>query len=80
MKINWERIWIDFDNWLSDFGRESCPSCGKLKKDYPDWTEQQKKIQQLVNKQYLFFLHLKNLISSQHSCDNCKHTFNPSCE
>jgi hypothetical protein len=58
MKINWGEILTEFDNWLSDFGRESCPTCNKLIKDYPDWVEQQKKIQQLVNKQ------LKRLISS----------------
>lgn len=50
-KISWIRVWDNFEKWMIE--REDsgyCSKCGHLT-DYPEWEEQQKKIQQLVSRQ-----------------------------
>jgi len=52
-KVDWERFWAKFDKWcqLKD---KICPkyiTCRET--DYPDWSEQRKKIQQLFEKYVL---------------------------
>lgn len=49
-KINWKEIWSDFDKWIDNHKRPCCDKCGKINYNHPEWEDQQKKIQQLVNK------------------------------
>lgn len=50
-KIDWEKIWKKFNNWIDRRDAPTCPKCGCSNYNYPEWDEQQKKIQQLINKQ-----------------------------
>jgi len=43
----WAKVWERFDHWCNLRDRK-CSKCGRSVKDYPDWTEQQKKIEKLV--------------------------------
>jgi len=51
MRIDWERVWKGFERWLKNREDGVCSKCNHMLSDYPDWEEQQKKIQQLVNNQ-----------------------------
>jgi len=51
-KINWEKIWRDFNNWMEH--RESpdpCQNCGHIERNDPEWPEQQGYIQGIVDQQ-----------------------------
>lgn len=50
-KVNWRRIWADFDKWCQTYLNEKCSSCGRLHHEFPDWPDQKRKIQRLVNAQ-----------------------------
>lgn len=49
-KIDWKRIWSDFHDWLNEL-EIVCEHCGSSDDCYPDWDEQEMKIQELVNAQ-----------------------------
>lgn len=51
-KIDWKKVWRSFNSW-TDAAQRPCPckECGHDKSEMPDWEDQKKKIQQLVNKQ-----------------------------
>lgn len=51
MKIDWEKVWKDYNDWFEQFGHKFCKKCKHRLYDYSEWDVQQKKIQQLVNKQ-----------------------------
>lgn len=52
MKINWPKIWEDFNEWLDRKERVTvCKSCTHRSHNTPDWEDQQCKIQRLVNDQ-----------------------------
>lgn len=52
VKINWKKVWDDFDEWCaSKEEAPQCKSCGKRDYEFPDWDEQQKAIQRIVNGQ-----------------------------
>lgn len=48
--INWCNIWKTIDSWLEPFECE-CEKCHRSLKDYPEWPDQQDKIESLVNTQ-----------------------------
>jgi len=50
-KVDWIKLWKAFNSWISKREECPCPKCGASKYRYPEWDEQQKKIQQLVNEQ-----------------------------
>lgn len=51
-KLNWKLVWEQFDQWASSReDNKRCKTCGESTTDFPEWGEQQKKIQQLVDKQ-----------------------------
>jgi hypothetical protein len=51
-KIDWKKVWIKFDEWISTKGKSTrCKTCDHSESNFPDWEEQQRKIQQLVNAQ-----------------------------
>lgn len=51
MKIDWNKVWDNFERWLQSTEDNSCSLCGQSIKSYPDWGEQQRRIQQIVNRQ-----------------------------
>lgn len=51
-KIDWKRIWIDFEDWLSKLENTGqCEHCGSNKNCFPEWDEQENKIQELADGQ-----------------------------
>ncbi len=50
--MDWKLIWRELEDWVADCGseRNECSVCGHVKRHFPDWEEQQKKIEQLVKK------------------------------
>ena len=48
MKINWEKLWIDFDEWANNPPTETCKTCKHTPFNEYDWFDQQRKIEQLV--------------------------------
>ena len=48
MKINWKKVWKDFDKWLDKY-RNECPHCKHIE-DSPEWDLQQAAIQRIINK------------------------------
>lgn len=51
MKIDWKSIWESFDAWTESRDSETCKACGHISHDYPEWDEQMRKIERLVNAQ-----------------------------
>lgn len=49
--INWGKLWDSFERWLATDRRTCCPRCDYIEKNYPEWEDQQRKIQRLVNAQ-----------------------------
>ena len=51
IKINWEKIWEDFETWMvkKEEANKRCSSCHHKSYDHPEWEEQQDKIKRLVN-------------------------------
>ena len=50
--IDWKKLKIKFDDWFDGFRQTKCETCGQINlKDAPEWKDQFKKIQQLVNAQ-----------------------------
>jgi len=51
-KINWNKLWGDFDLWIEKKEQSKvCSTCNHRNFDTPGWDEQQTKIKQLVNSQ-----------------------------
>lgn len=51
-KINWARVWDEFSDWLCELeNTKACEHCGSHTGCFPDWDDQQVKIQKLVNAQ-----------------------------
>lgn len=50
MKIDWDKVWNNFEKWIQS-REDSCSFCGHSLINYPDWEEQQGRIQQIVNRQ-----------------------------
>lgn len=50
-RIDWKRVWKDFDSWCESRQGDLCPECKRNRGEYPDWEEQMRRIQKLVNKQ-----------------------------
>jgi hypothetical protein len=48
--INWHEVWQQFDNWLSPFECR-CVKCNRFLLDYPEWPDQQSKIEQFIEEQ-----------------------------
>ena len=46
--VDWVDVWQKFDRWYETRERK-CPHCGS-REDGPGWDEQQKKIEQIVEK------------------------------
>lgn len=51
MKINWQKVWLAFDQWTESRDSKTCKTCHHTTHEYPDWDEQQRKIERLVNAQ-----------------------------
>jgi hypothetical protein len=52
MKINWKKVWVEWEKWWSKKTKtKTCTLCGHSGIDIPEWEDQQKKIQQIVDKQ-----------------------------
>lgn len=55
MKINWKKVWRDLEKWIQEreASAERCNCCGRrnVMEVFPEWEEQQDKIQELVNQQ-----------------------------
>lgn len=50
-RINWSRIWWDFDVWYKEKERKlRCDKCGALTLDEIEWDDQREKIKELVEK------------------------------
>jgi len=49
--IDWAQLWTDFDVWFNKDRCKRCKTCGHLEFNEPDWGQQMRKIQRLVNKQ-----------------------------
>lgn len=50
--IDWKKVWKDFEVWFQDKDKvKHCKHCRTYISKAPSWEQQQKKIQQLVNKQ-----------------------------
>lgn len=50
MKLPWKKIWADFDKWCETVEEIHCNECHRLQTDFPEWADQQQKIEQLVRK------------------------------
>lgn len=51
-KINWGLIWENFDIWMDrEESKPKCNKCGHIDIFHPDWEQQQKQVEQLVNNQ-----------------------------
>ena len=51
MRIDWDKVWNNFEKWMVKREENGlCFDCGHMT-DFPDWEEQQKRIQQIVNRQ-----------------------------
>ena len=46
--VNWHEIWAKLDMWLAPFECE-CAECHQLLQDFPEWSDQQDKIEQFVD-------------------------------
>lgn len=52
MKVDWKKVWDDFDEWLEKKERPiKCSKCHHHDYNTPEWEEQQTKIKKLVNAQ-----------------------------
>lgn len=52
--LDWTKIWAECDAWYEQacHVRKSCKHCGHEDRDYPEWEDQQKAIQRIVNKHF----------------------------
>lgn len=51
-KLNWEKVWQDFENWYRADKPATCRHCGTRQHNLKDeWETQQKAIQRIVNKE-----------------------------
>jgi hypothetical protein len=53
--LNWEQIWDEIDSWYQERSKvlrrkTKCASCGHSTETDPEWDEQQKAIQRIVEK------------------------------
>lgn len=51
MKINWTKLWEEYDLWWDNCKSKRCKTCRHILGDYPEWEDQAEKIEQLVNEQ-----------------------------
>lgn len=51
MKINWSKLWRDFDEWYEKSQPQPCESCGHKDLSEKEWDDQQAYIQRLVSAQ-----------------------------
>lgn len=49
--INWKKVWDEFGTWFMEEStkRNTCTKCNNIESCSPDWEEQERKIQKLVN-------------------------------
>lgn len=51
MKLDWVKIWDEYDKWYSDLAAiVHCKSCKHSHHNAPEWEDQMKKIEKLVEK------------------------------
>ena len=52
LKVNWEKLWEDFEEWHTKNDTRTCKECGQSRRDLmPEWEDQMKKIKRLVDSQ-----------------------------
>lgn len=50
--IDWGKVWFDFNSWICKLeNTKACEHCGSRKNCFPDWDDQEAKIQELVDAQ-----------------------------
>lgn len=50
--IDWNKLWNDFDKWYNKKVKpQRCTKCKYNKYNEPEWDEQQRQIQRLINAQ-----------------------------
>ena len=50
--VDWKKLWCDFSEWLSELEDiPGCKECGSMNSCFPEWDEQEAKIQKLVDAQ-----------------------------
>ena len=50
MRIDWQQLWDEFDDWAQEDRSKHCGKCGHTERNYPEWEDQQKKIEKLVSR------------------------------